>query len=134
MLFATLDSVIGHLYLPNTNRQVLVTDTIGFIRQLPPSLIDAFKSTLMESVHADLLIHVIDASDSRMYEKIQTVQEILTELGISDKPILNVYNKADNLTEAEIIELKNKEGVVISVKELAGMERLIATIQSKLDP
>lgn len=134
ILFATLDSVVGKLYFQESRTEVLVTDTIGFIKQLPPSLIDAFKSTLMESINANLLLHVIDASDTRMYEKIQTVEKILTELGIKEKPIINVYNKADNLTEAEIIELKKKNGIVISVKEQAGIEVLIKTIQSSLFP
>ena len=134
VLFATLDSVVGHLYLPAVNKQILITDTIGFIRALPPSLIDAFKSTLMESIHADLLLHIIDASDPQMYKKIQTVETILSELGIENKPILNVYNKADNLTEDEIIDLKGKEGVIISVKEQAGIERLKKIILSLLFP
>ena len=111
---------------------MLVTDTIGFIRELPPSLIEAFKSTLIESIHADVLIHVIDASDMQMQEKIQTVQAVLTELGIQDKPIINVYNKADNLSEDTIIELKSKDGVVISAKEQAGIGVLIKTIQKNL--
>ena len=119
------------MYLPEINKQMLVTDTIGFIRELPPSLIEAFKSTLIESIHADVLIHVIDASDMQMQEKIQTVQAVLTELGIQDKPIINVYNKADNLSEDTIIELKSKDGVVISAKEQAGIGVLIKTIQKK---
>ena len=132
VLFATLDSVAGHVYLPEINKQLLITDTIGFIRELPPSLIAAFKSTLLESIHADLLIHVIDASDVQMYEKIQTVQEVLTELGIQEKPIINVYNKADNLAEETIKGLKQKQGVVISAKEQTGIEVLIKTIQNML--
>lgn len=128
-LFATLDSVVGKMYFQETREQVLVTDTIGFIKDLPPSLIDAFKSTLMESVHADLLIHVIDASDPKMQEKMDTVEIILSELGIKNKPILRVYNKADNLPEDKIIELKMKEGVVISAKEQAGIEVLKGRIE-----
>ena len=132
VLFATLDSVVGEMYLPKIHEQMLITDTIGFIRELPPSLIEAFKSTLLESIHADVLIHVIDASDPQMHDKIQTVQTVLTELGIENKPIINVYNKADNLTEATIIDLKSKNGVVISAKEQAGIEVLIKTIQTNL--
>ena len=132
VLFATLDSVVGEMYLPEIQKQMLITDTIGFIRELPPSLIEAFKSTLLESIHADVLIHVIDASDLQMHDKIQTVQTVLTELGIENKPIINVYNKADNLREATIIDLKSKNGVVISAKEQAGIEVLIKTIQTNL--
>jgi len=131
-LFATLESAVGKIFLPTLRKEVLITDTIGFIRDLPPKLVDAFKSTLMESINASLLIHVIDASDPRMHDKIQTVEEVLTEIGIQDKPILNVYNKADRLSEAEIIELKSQDGVVISVKEQAGIEVLISRIEEKM--
>jgi len=127
VLFATLDSVVGHLYFPDTNKQALITDTIGFIRQLPPSLIDAFKSTLMESINADLLLHVIDAADPRMYEKIQTVEHILSELKIENKPIIQVFNKIDVLSEQQIEELKklkNESNVFISANENMGIEKL----------
>ena len=62
-LFATLDSTVGEIYMQSLQKKVLISDTIGFIANLPPSLIEAFKSTLMESVHADIILHVIDASD-----------------------------------------------------------------------
>ena len=80
VLFATLESYVGKLYLPNIKKEVLISDTIGFIQNLPTLLITAFKSTLMESVHAEILLHVIDASDPDMYKKIETVENILEEL------------------------------------------------------
>lgn len=128
VLFATLDSTVGKLYLPTVHQEVMVSDTIGFIQKLPPSLIDAFKSTLMESVHADLLMHVIDVSDKKMYEKISIVNGILGELGIGDKKQLYVFNKVDKITEAykkEIIAtLEDQEYHFLSAATGEGIEEL----------
>lgn len=98
VLFATLDSTIGKLFIPTTRAEVMISDTIGFIKNLPPSLIDAFKSTLLESVHADLLLHVVDASDPKLFEKITVVEEILRDLKIESKTSLLVLNKSDRMT------------------------------------
>ncbi|MBP9690810.1 GTPase HflX [Candidatus Woesebacteria bacterium] len=106
VLFATLESAVGKLYLPEIRTQLMVTDTIGFIQKLPPKLIDAFKSTLMESINATLLLHVIDASDPKMYDKINVVHEILTEIGIGDKKQLYVFNKTDSISEAHAEEIR----------------------------
>ncbi len=94
-LFATLDSVTGRLYLPSYRAEVTISDTIGFIKDLPASLIDSFKSTLLESIHADVLLHVIDISDPQMNEKIETVRQILTELHVHSKKTIFVFNKID---------------------------------------
>lgn len=94
-LFATLDSAVGKLYLPTLKKEILVTDTIGFIKNLPPKLIEAFKSTLMESIHADILLHVIDASDPEMEKKIEIVEKILEELAVENKQRIYVFNKMD---------------------------------------
>ncbi len=111
VLFATLDSTVGKLYLPAIRQEIMVSDTIGFIQNLPPSLIDAFKSTLMESVHADLLMHVIDASDPKMYEKISVVNSILEELEIGDKKQLYVFNKTDKISHQHKQEIiSNTQG------------------------
>ena len=96
-LFATLDSRIGKVYLPKANQSILVSDTIGFIRDLPPELIDAFHSTLAETIHADLLVHVIDCNDLEMNWKIKTVDDVLKKLGCAEKPIIHVFNKIDLL-------------------------------------
>jgi GTP-binding protein HflX len=101
-LFATLDSAVGKWYLPSIYKEVLVSDTIGFIQNLPPELIDAFKSTLLESVHATLLLHVIDVSDPNIHEKIDVVENILSELGLENKPKIYVFNKTDNLPDQTI--------------------------------
>lgn len=98
-LFATLDSSAGEMYVPQLRQQVLITDTIGFIRNLPMSLVNAFKSTLMESLHADILLHVIDASDPEIIEKIRVVKDILLSLGRNtEADMLYVFNKMDSVT------------------------------------
>ncbi|MFA9289194.1 MAG: GTPase HflX [Weeksellaceae bacterium] len=107
VLFATLDSSIGKL--AHSDKPILVADTIGFIQNLPASLIDAFKSTLLESTHADLLLHVIDISDPKMYDKIQTVEKILAELGLAEKKKVYVFNKRDLLQNPQRIDELKRE-------------------------
>lgn len=94
-LFATLDSVTGKFYLPSQQKEATISDTIGFIKDLPSSLIDSFKSTLMESIYADILLHVIDISDPEMSEKIEIVKKILEELQVHSKKTIFVFNKID---------------------------------------
>jgi len=94
-LFQTLDTRIGKMFLPKTYREIFISDTIGFISDLPPQLIAAFQSTLSESMHADLLLHVVDVSDNRWEEKIEIVDDILEQLKISDKEQILVFNKID---------------------------------------
>ncbi|MFH0928597.1 MAG: GTPase HflX [bacterium] len=96
-LFATLDTRVGKIYLPNAKVEILITDTIGFIRDLPPELIKAFASTLSEAANADLLVHVIDAFDPKRDEKIQVVEDILKSLGLESTPKIYVFNKMDLL-------------------------------------
>jgi len=96
-LFATLDTRVGEMYLPDLGSSALLSDTIGFIRDLPPSLIKAFRSTLSEAVHADLILHVIDASDPKLDLKRAVVEEILASLGLKDRSTILVYNKCDLL-------------------------------------
>jgi GTP-binding protein HflX len=95
VLFATLDSSVGKIYLPSVQKEILTSDTIGFIQNLPAKLVEAFRSTLMESINADLLLHVIDASDAKMQEKISVVEDTLEDLKIQDKPRIYVFNKID---------------------------------------
>ena len=100
-LFATLDSTVGEVYMSSLGKQVVVSDTIGFISNLPPDLIEAFTSTLMESVHADVVLHVIDASDPDIAEKILVVSRILDELHIPEEKEVLVFNKSDAITKAD---------------------------------
>jgi len=95
-LFATLDPLTRRLRLP-TNQNVLLTDTVGFIRKLPHSLVEAFKATLEEVVEADLLLHVVDVSHPQMEDQIAAVNAVLGEIGASNKPTLMVFNKIDRL-------------------------------------
>ncbi len=94
-LFATLDTRIGKIYLPQKHKEILISDTIGFIQDLPPELIQAFKSTLAETVEADLILHVIDVADPLVEKKIAVVEEILSQLGASTTLKIYVFNKMD---------------------------------------
>src|SRR5207248_6592187 len=96
-LFATLDPTTRRLRLPS-NQNVLLTDTVGFIRKLPHKLVEAFKATLEEVVQADLLVHVVDVSHPQAEDQIQAVDAVLREIGADGKPTLMVSNKIDQLT------------------------------------
>ncbi|RZL56130.1 MAG: GTPase HflX [Variovorax sp.] len=100
-LFATLDTTTRHLYLGDARRQASISDTVGFIRDLPHGLVDAFKATLQEAVDADLLLHVVDASNPHHPEQMAEVQRVLHEIGAGDVPQLLVFNKLDALEAAQ---------------------------------
>ncbi len=104
-LFTTLDTVVGKLKSPHLDQPVLISDTIGFIDDLPPVLIESFKSTLLESLEAKLLLHVVDASDPRIMEKIAIVEKILSQLNATQPKIL-VLNKIDLLTTTQFKEIE----------------------------
>jgi GTPase len=96
-LFATLDTTTRQLYLGEAGRSVSLSDTVGFIRDLPHGLIDAFQATLQEAVDADLLLHVVDAANPRWKEQVEQVQSVLAEIGAQDIPQILVFNKLDAL-------------------------------------
>ncbi len=96
-LFATLDTTTRQLYLAEAGQSVSLSDTVGFIRDLPHGLVDAFQATLQEAVDADLLLHVVDAANPGFPEQIAQVQKVLAEIGASDVPQLLVFNKVDAL-------------------------------------
>jgi GTP-binding protein HflX len=102
-LFATLDPTTRELTLPN-HQKILITDTVGFIRKLPHTLIESFKATLEEVVSADLLIHIVDLSHPQYLEQIEAVEKILAELGAAQKEILLVFNKIDQVKNPALIE------------------------------
>ncbi len=134
-LFATLDSSVGKLYLPLLQKEVLVSDTIGFIKNLPPHLIKAFTSTLSESVHADILLHVIDSADVDMVMKIATVESILSQLHVQNAYKIYVFNKVDigNVDMARLArEYAAFSPLFLSAKEQTGIETLISTISEKM--
>lgn len=135
-LFATLDSVTGRLYLPARHLEITISDTIGFIKDLPPSLIDSFKSTLLESIHADILLHVIDISDAQMSSKIETVEQILAKLKVQSKKTIFVFNKIDAFAgdgEKILKEIREKYSKFspqfISVTTNFGIEKLKKEIE-----
>lgn len=135
-LFATLDSAVGKIYLPALQKEILVTDTIGFIKNLPPKLIQAFKSTLMESIHADILVHVIDASDEDMEKKISIVEKILEELQVDNKKKIYVFNKMDAANGINCEQISQQYNLFdphfLSVKTGDGTEKLIHSLAAAL--
>ena len=96
MLFSTLDTTTRALTLDNT-QEILLTDTVGFIRKLPHHLVEAFKSTLEEAKYADIIIHVVDASNPQMDEQMYVVYDTLRQLGVEDRPVVTLFNKQDRL-------------------------------------
>ena len=99
MLFSTLDTTTRSLVLDNT-QEILVTDTVGFIRKLPHHLVEAFKSTLEEAKYADIIFHVVDASNPQMDEQMHVVYDTLRQLGAADRPVITLFNKQDKLESA----------------------------------
>lgn len=143
-LFATLDPTTRKLIFKDsqleasTGETVLMVDTVGFIRKLPTELVEAFKSTLEEAVYADLLIHVVDASDAEYEQQIKVVDEILNLLGAVNKPIIIALNKIDCLENNERIPLNNIYGkdqseiYEISAKTSQGINELVRAIEKNL--
>lgn len=125
-LFATLDPTSRALVLED-NRNILLVDTVGFIRKLPHHLVEAFKSTLEEAVVADILLHVVDAANPEYRQHMQVVDEVLKQIGAVGKPEVLVYNKCD-LAEELPETLQNQNTVYISAKTGMGMENLISAI------
>lgn len=131
-LFATLDPTTRSLKLPS-GQEILMTDTVGFIRKLPHHLIDAFKSTLEEAKYADMILHVVDASNPQADEQMFTVYETLQGLKVQDKPIITVFNKQDRLESVPVIrDFKADYTVSVSAKTGAGLDELLETIEALL--
>ena len=122
-LFATLDPTTRKLKLPSGN-EVLLTDTVGFIRKLPHHLIEAFKSTLEEAKYADLIVHMIDASNPEADTQMLIVYNTLRELGIEDKEVVSLYNKMDVMPENTILprDFHAKHTLKISARTGEGLE------------
>ncbi len=132
-LFATLDPTARSLMLPS-GRDAILVDTVGFIRKLPHELIEAFKSTLEEAVHADVLIHVVDVTSEEALEQIEVVDNILSALGASSKPIVMALNKIDRLAKRERAPILNPKGgiVEISAVTLEGVDELLKAVTAAL--
>jgi GTP-binding protein HflX len=130
-LFATLDPISRRLRFPQ-EREVVITDTVGFIRDLPKELVAAFRATLEEMEDADLLVHVVDASDPDRDQHIRAVDEILSDLGLAEKPRIIVWNKADQLEEADAEALARSGGFVVSALDRATFGPLLLAIERSL--
>lgn len=133
-LFATLDPTTRQILLPN-HQPCLLTDTVGFIRKLPHHLVESFKATLEEVIEADLLLHVIDASQPRVDEQIAAVESVLRELGAEAKPVLAVFNKTDlerGRNQAIRLADRFQHSTAISAATGEGTERLSQTIADLL--
>ncbi len=145
-LFATLDTRVGKLWIHKAadektskpqGEEVLLSDTIGFIQDLPPQLIQAFRSTLDETIDADLILHVIDVSDPHRDEKIQEVEAILDELGVHDTPKLYVFNKIDLVKRIPEKTLRKTyraySPVFVSAGTKQGLDSLVNQLKTSLD-
>ncbi len=131
-LFATLDPTTRMMELSN-NQQILLTDTVGFIRKLPHHLVDAFKSTLEEAKYADLIIHVVDASNRQWDEQMHVVYQTLQELGVTDKKVITLFNKCDRLTGDEVFQdFRADKTLRISAKTGSGLEAFKVILEELL--
>ena len=133
-LFATLDPTTRSFVLPNKQR-VLLTDTVGFLRKLPHTLIESFKATLEEVSEADLLIHIVDLSHARVDEQMEAVDGVIKELDAFGKQTVIVFNKIDKMADRELAEsyLKRFPGsVAISAKTGEGVDKLVQALQEAL--
>jgi GTP-binding protein HflX len=128
-LFATLDTASRRLRFPR-EREVIITDTVGFIRDLPKDLMAAFRATLEELEDADLLLHVVDASNPRFEQQIASVEKILSDLELSDKQRIYVFNKTDRITEEEALNLKARyKAVAVSALDKKTFPALMSAIE-----
>src|SRR5207302_10473710 len=131
-LFATLDPTSRRLKFPR-DREVIITDTVGFIRDLPKDLVAAFRATLEELDDAALLLHVIDAADPAREAQVVAVERILDQLGLGEKPRLLVWNKSDRVDPAELEALlRDKGGVAISAVTREGLDALLVKAERTL--
>ncbi|WP_066173235.1 GTPase HflX [Bacillus marinisedimentorum] len=131
LLFATLDPLTRKMIIPS-GATVLLTDTVGFIQDLPTTLVAAFRSTLEEVKEADLIVHVVDSSNPDHFNHEETVYELLEDLGVNDIPILTVYNKKDEMLEDFIPGTRAGSKLLISAFEEEDINRLKAEVQSCL--
>ncbi|MFR3729439.1 GTPase HflX [Lacrimispora sp.] len=131
-LFATLDPTTRNLNLPG-GQQILLTDTVGFIRKLPHHLIEAFKSTLEEAKYSDVILHVVDASNPQMDMQMYVVYETLRDLGVSDKIVVTVFNKMDAADpEVSLRDITSDYQIKISAKTGEGLLELLSLLETIL--
>ncbi len=129
MLFATLDTSVRQLQFEDS-KKLLLSDTVGFVSQLPTTLVEAFKSTLYEAANADLLVQIVDYSSDDRADMMSTTEKTLREIGVPDLPMLTVFNKAD-LTDSEY-PTQAGDQLVISAKDDASIDLLVDAIKKKV--
>lgn len=128
MLFSTLDTTTRVLELEG-KQEILLTDTVGFIRKLPHHLIEAFKSTLEEAKYADIIVHVVDASNPQMDTQMYVVYETLRQLGVEGKPVITLFNKQDKLEQSgRLRDFQADYSILTSAKTGQGLEELKTTL------
>lgn len=130
MLFATLNTTIRQLTLPDKT-QFLLSDTVGFVSKLPHHLVAAFESTLQEAAQADLLLQVVDISDAHYQEMMTTTKETLARLGITDKPMITIYNKAD-VAEMAFPLVDGDQSITISARDRTSQDEVLTLIKKTL--
>lgn len=131
-LFATLDTASRRLRFPR-EREIIITDTVGFIRDLPKDLMAAFRSTLEELEDADMLIHLVDASNPRFEQQIESVEKILQELDLAEKPRILVFNKIDKIPREEAMHLAVRyRAIALSARDPSTFEPLLKAIERGL--
>jgi GTP-binding protein HflX len=130
-MFATLDPKLRQLQLPS-RRKVLLSDTVGFIRNLPPTLVTSFRATLEEVERAEILLHVQDAASPMRDEQKAQVEKVLGELGVSNKPVIQVLNKIDLVQPQELGDLNDRRAIPVSALQHTGLEQLLVAIDAAL--
>jgi GTPase len=132
-LFATLDTRTRK-WTPSRGVEILLSDTVGFVRNLPHQLVASFKATLEEAVNADLLVHVIDASNSDAMSQVESVTKVLSEIGCGEKPVLEVLNKVDAIKEIgpfELLQTLHPDAVTVSARTGLGLDELARRITQR---
>ena len=135
-MFATLDTTVRKLYVADA-QPLVVSDTVGFVRDLPHELVDAFKATLLEAVEADLLLHVVDGASDQRDQQIEAVNLVLEEIGAAEIPQLIIVNKCDLLGlgsdagRVETDDIGQARRVFVSAKTGAGIPELRAVLQAR---
>ncbi len=129
-LFATLDPTTRN-YKLESGQEILLTDTVGFIRKLPHHLIDAFRSTLEEAKYSDIIIHMVDSSNPQLEAHMKTVYETLDNLGVGDKPVITVFNKQDKLEDESVIFRDSRADYLVnaSIKQGKGIDKILQDVE-----
>src|SRR5262249_22605850 len=132
-LFVTLDPLIRQVRLPD-QRELLVSDTVGFIDRLPHALVAAFRATLEEVAQADLILHVVDAAAPDRERRMAAVRSVLEDVGAIEVPLVEVYNKCDQLTADERRRLQEQDPAALCISALRseGVDELVETMASRL--